>query len=122
VLVEDDDSVRVLVVRLLTYLGYRVFAFAGGEPALEWLSASPEEVHLLLTDVMMPGMNGRVLAERLLAARPAARVLFASGYTANVIVQHGVLKPGVEFIAKPFALNTLATRVRAVLDARVTAG
>jgi len=119
VVVEDDDSVRALVVRLLERLGYRVFAFPGGEPALAWLRERSEGVHLLLTDVMMPGMNGRVLAERVVAVRPETRVLFASGYTANVIVQHGVLKPGVEFIAKPFALTTLATRVRAVLDAPV---
>jgi two-component system cell cycle sensor histidine kinase/response regulator CckA len=71
---------------------------------------------LVITDVVMPRMNGQVLTQRLQQLRPSIRVLFTSGYTANVIVQHGVLKEGVEFLAKPYSLERLARRVREVLD------
>jgi two-component system, cell cycle sensor histidine kinase and response regulator CckA len=71
---------------------------------------------LLVTDVVMPGMNGQVLMERLLELRPSMKVLFTSGYTANVIVHHGVLREGIEFLAKPYSLDLLAQRVREVLD------
>ncbi|MES3034626.1 MAG: PAS domain S-box protein [Gemmatimonadota bacterium] len=118
VLVEDDDSVRSLLRRLLERQGYRVHCFAGGEPLLEWLDTPHEPIHLLLTDVIMPGMNGKMIAERVQARYPDVRVLYASGYTANVIVQHGVLKPGVEFLSKPFTLATLAQTVRTLLDQR----
>ncbi len=117
VVVEDDTSVRELIVRLLERQGYRVFAFGSGPDALAWVRGHADTVHLLITDVIMPGMNGRELAETVKSLRPAIRVLYASGYTANVIVHHGVLKPGVEFIAKPFAASALATRVRELLDA-----
>jgi PAS domain S-box-containing protein len=115
-LVEDDETVRALAARLLSRQGYRVFDFADGPSALDWLSTSHEPIDLLLTDVIMPAMNGKTLADAVLAARPGTRVLYASGYTSNVIVQHGVLKPGVEFLAKPFTIAALAERVRAVLD------
>jgi DNA-binding NtrC family response regulator len=116
-LVEDDDTVRALAARLLGRQGYRVVDFADGPSALNWLSTTPEPIALLLTDVIMPAMNGKTLADAVTAARPGTRVLYASGYTSNVIVQHGVLKPGVEFLAKPFTIAALAERVRAVLDA-----
>jgi CheY-like chemotaxis protein len=115
-LVEDDPTVRTLAVRLLTRLGYRVTDFAGGADALQWLRETEQPVHLLLTDVIMPEMNGKQLAEQVLAIRPGIRVLFVSGYTANVIVHHGVLKPGVDFLPKPFSISSLAKGVRAVLD------
>ncbi len=116
VLVEDDQAVRTLVVRLLERQGYRVFSFSSGAAVLDWMAEWTEPIHLLLTDVIMPGMNGRMLAERVRTLRPETRVLYASGYTANVIVQHGVLKPGVEFLAKPFTAAALATTVRELLD------
>ena len=116
VLVEDDSAVRQLIVRLLERQGYRVFSFAGGALVLEWLETWTAPIHLLLTDVIMPGMNGKMLAEHVRTVRPEIRVLYASGYTANVIVQHGVLKPGVEFLAKPFTAASLATTVRELLD------
>jgi two-component system, cell cycle sensor histidine kinase and response regulator CckA len=72
---------------------------------------------LLVTDVVMPGMNGRALAERVTSLIPAMRVLFVSGYTENVIVHHGVLKDDLEFLAKPYSVDQLARRVREVLDA-----
>ncbi len=114
--VEDDERVRLLTVRLLSRLGYRAIAVSSGEEALAWLDAHPEPIDLLLTDVIMPGMNGKVLADRVREARAGTRVLFTSGYTANVIVHHGVLKPGVEFLAKPFSGSSLAQKVREVLD------
>ncbi len=118
VLVEDDDSVRALLRRLLERQGYRVHCFPGGEPLLAWLDTPHEPIQLLLTDVIMPGMNGKMIAERVQSRYPDVRVLYASGYTANVIVQHGVLKPGVEFLSKPFTLATLAQTVRTLLDQR----
>ncbi len=116
VLVEDDATVRTLAVRLLTRLGYRVRDFGSGGDAMHWLHNSSEPVDLLLTDVIMPEMNGKQLAEQVMALRPDIRVLFVSGYTANVIVHHGVLKPGVDFLPKPFSISALANSVRAVLD------
>jgi len=116
VLVEDDTSVRTLAVRLLTRLGYRVTDFASGVDALRWLGETDQSVHLLLTDVIMPEMNGKQLADDVVELRPAIRLLFMSGYTANVIVHHGGLKPGVDFLPKPFSIASLANGVRAVLD------
>ncbi len=114
VLVEDDPRVRKVAHVALTRLGYDVHAFASGADALGGLAslASPE---LLITDVIMPGMNGRVLAERLAALVPAIRVLFVSGYTEHFIVDRGVLKKGIEFLAKPYSIEQLARRVRDVL-------
>ena len=114
--VEDDDDVRRLSRRLLESLGYQVHDHGTGAAALAWLAATDQPVDLLLTDVIMPGMNGRELADRAVALRPTLRVLYASGYTANVIVHHGVLAPGVEFLAKPYTRDVLATRLREVLD------
>ena len=75
-----------------------------------------DTVHLLITDVVMPGVNGRVLSENLRAIRPNLKVLFTSGYSGDVIVQHGVLDKGIEFLAKPYSLEQLAKRVREVLN------
>jgi two-component system, cell cycle sensor histidine kinase and response regulator CckA len=116
VLVEDDATVRALMVRLLERQGYQVVDFSRGALMLEWLRATSAPIHLLLTDVIMPGMNGKELAEQANVLRPGLRVLYASGYTANVIVHHGVLKPDIEFLAKPFTAVQLADKVRAALD------
>ncbi len=115
-LVEDDATVRTLATRLLSRQGYRVVDFPDGPAALAWLASTTEPIGLLLTDVIMPAMNGKALADAVATMRPGTRVLYASGYTSNVIVQHGVLKPGVEFLAKPFTIAALAERVRQVLD------
>ncbi len=114
--VEDDDLVRTLEVRLLESLGYKVLTTASGHEALELARSYEGPIHLLLTDVVMPRMNGRELARRLSEERPGLRVLYASGYTENVIAHRGVLDDGVAFIAKPFTHDTFAARVRAVLD------
>jgi PAS domain S-box-containing protein len=114
-LVEDADPLRTLAVRLLERQGYRVHAFRSGGDALAALAAIGA-LHLLLTDVVMPGMNGRVLAEQMGAACPGLKVLFTSGYTENVVVHHGVLKKGINFLPKPYTPEALAQRVRQVLD------
>ncbi|RRR74269.1 MAG: PAS domain-containing sensor histidine kinase [Candidatus Viridilinea halotolerans] len=115
VLVEDDEMVRTLANRLLSDQGYRVFAFRDGPAALRTIRAMNDPIDLLVTDVILPAMNGRVLAEELRQLRPNIKVLFTSGYTANVIVHHGILEAGIEFLPKPYALTTLAQRVREVL-------
>jgi PAS domain S-box-containing protein len=116
VLVEDEGHVRAIASRMLTRLGYTVHAFADGPSAIAAVAQLAEIPPLLVTDVVMPGMNGQVLMERLLELRPSMKVLFTSGYTANVIVHHGVLREGIEFLAKPYSLDLLAQRVREVLD------
>ena len=116
VLVEDEDHVRAIASRMLAHLGYAVYFFADGPSAIAAILQMAEVPALLITDVVMPGMNGQVLAERLLELRPSMKVLFTSGYTANVIVHHGVLREGIEFLAKPYSLDQLAQRVREVLD------
>jgi PAS domain S-box-containing protein len=115
-LVEDDDAVRALATTLLVQQCYRVHAFPGGSEALDAVSDMAEPIDLLITDVIMPGLNGRTLADRIKELRPAIKVLFTSGYTANVIAHHGVLKEGVEFLPKPYSIKALAQRVREVLD------
>ena len=115
-LVEDEDMVRDLAARLLRRQGYRVHAYRSGAEALVAAGDIREPIHLLITDVVMPGVNGRVLADNLLLLRPNTKVLFTSGYTGDVIVHHGILEQGVQFMAKPYSLEQLAERVREVLD------
>jgi PAS domain S-box-containing protein len=114
--VEDNEMMRNMVRRILEKLGYAVFTAANGQEALERLAAHTEPLHLLLTDVIMPDMNGKVLFGRLQEEYPELRVLFMSGYTANVIAHHGVLEEGIHFIQKPFAARALAEKIRRVLD------
>jgi DNA-binding NtrC family response regulator len=101
---------------MLRRQGYTVHAFADGPSAIAAVKSISDTLDLVITDVVMPRMNGKVLTERLLELRPSLRVLFTSGYTSNVIVHHGVLNEGVEFLAKPYSLERLAQRVREVLD------
>jgi CheY-like chemotaxis protein len=116
-LVEDHELVRGFAVRLLRRKGYRVHPFANGQEALQGLAALPARPDLLITDVVMPGIDGKALAESVRAACPGVRVLFTSGFTANVIVHHGVLERGVEFLPKPYSAEELLRRVREVLEA-----
>ncbi len=114
--VEDESGVRGLTVRALAAAGYRVIEAAGGREALERAAATAGAIHLLLTDVVMPDMSGPRLAEALRTVRPDVRVLYTSGYTENTIVHHGVLDPGVDFLAKPFTPSALEDKVRQVLE------
>lgn len=116
-LVEDDVILRTLAERVLVAMEYTVLTAADGQEALRLAGQHPGPIHLLVTDVIMPGMSGRELAERLVAARPQLKVLYMSGYTDNTIMQHGVLDPEVAFLHKPFSPSTLAGKVREVLDA-----
>jgi len=114
--VEDEAPVRALVDRVLAEAGYRVLLAGGGQAALDLAAGHDGPIDLLLTDVVMPGLSGRQVADALAAARPGLRVLYASGYTQNTIVHHGVLDPEVRFLAKPFTPSALLERIRAVLD------
>ena len=115
--VEDQDDVRDLARELLELSGYTVLEARHGVEALELAGRHAGPIHLLLTDVIMPQMGGRQLAERLTAARPELRVLYVSGYTDDAIGQQGVLDPGFAFLPKPFRPEALAQKVREVLDA-----
>lgn len=115
--VEDEIEVRKLVAEILKGQGYRVIEASDGEEAIKVAQKnSGNKIHLLLTDVVMPGMSGRELAEMLAPQHPGLRILYMSGYTDNAIVNHGVLDEGVNYIQKPFTLDALARKVREVLD------
>jgi PAS domain S-box-containing protein len=116
-LVEDEPPVREVMTEQLQSLGYRVIACPSGESALATAQAHDGRIDLLVTDLVMPGMNGRELARRLEAARTELKVVFTSGYGEDVIARHGVLEPGVSFLEKPYTLQTLAQRLREALDA-----
>ena len=115
-LVEDEEMVRQLVARVLRDLGYEVFETSSGDEALSLSDSLDRSIDLLVTDVVMPGMSGRELAEILIVKRPATRVLFMSGYTDEAIVHHGVLDGEAEFIGKPFTPQELAHKIRGVLE------
>jgi CheY-like chemotaxis protein len=115
-LVEDEPSVRELILDMLKDEGYTVLEANNSAEALRLSEQFTDPIHLLLTDVIMPGWNGRQLAERLLQQRPHLKVLYLSGYTDNAIVHHGVLDSGVAFLHKPFTPQDLARKVREVLD------
>lgn len=115
-LVEDNDQVRELTLAILRHQGYTVITAENGRDALTVLDRHEGPVHLLLTDVVMPGMNARELFARAAEKHPGLKVLFMSGYTDNVIAHRGVLDEGVAFIQKPFSVNALAAKVREVLE------
>jgi two-component system cell cycle sensor histidine kinase/response regulator CckA len=116
-LVEDARRVREVVREILEMNGYEVLEARQGEQAIEISAQHSGPIHLLVTDVVMPEMSGRELAQRLTLLRPDMRVLYMSGYTDDAIVRHGVLDAGMAFIAKPFTPDGLASKVRQVLDA-----
>jgi PAS domain S-box-containing protein len=116
-LVEDEGAVRTIVSKILQNKGYTVLEAHHGPEALEICQVHEGPIHLMVTDVVMPHMSGRELAERLTILRPELRVLFMSGYPDNAIVHHGVLGAGTAFLQKPFTLNALEGKVRELLDA-----
>ncbi len=120
--VEDDAAVRGFTARSLSAAGYRVLVAAAPEPAIELARQTAGPLHLLVTDVVMPGMGGRDLAERLLRERPSLRVLFVSGYARDAVAPHGELDEGVHFLAKPFTATELRGRVRDLLDGHARPG
>jgi signal transduction histidine kinase/ActR/RegA family two-component response regulator len=115
-LVEDDEAILDLGKMILENLGYTVFAAQTPVDAIRLAEGHPVDIQLLITDVVMPEMNGRELAERLSAIRPNLKCLYMSGYTADVIAHRGILDEGLNFIQKPFGSDDLAARVRQVLD------
>jgi PAS domain S-box-containing protein len=119
-LVEDEANLRYLARQYLEKQGYRVIEAADGAVAMQIAVAHEGIIHLLLTDVIMPGMNGRELAQRISELRPNVKVLYMSGYTENVIGQDGTLDAGVRLLQKPFNLRDLKSKVREVLDATPT--
>lgn len=119
--VEDQDAVRAYTCAVLKDCGYRILEATSGEAALQVASGFPGEIQLLVADVVLPGMNGKVLAEHLKRARPQLRVIFVSGYTGDVISERGVLEDGASFVQKPFSPAALATKVRHVLDLALNA-
>src|SRR5581483_9412663 len=116
-LAEDEPELRALVAEHLEARGYTVLAAATPEEALGLARAHAGPIHLLLTDVVMPGLSGRALSEQFRAERPEARVLYMSGYTDEIIGHHGLLEAGTALLQKPFTGNALALKVREVLDA-----
>jgi CheY-like chemotaxis protein len=114
--VEDDEGVRRTTVASIQEIGYSVIEAGTAAEALRVLD-SGAEVALLFTDVVMPEINGRKLADEALARRPSLKVLFTTGYTKNAIVHNGLLDPGVDLIAKPFSIEQLGSKIKAILDA-----
>jgi CheY-like chemotaxis protein len=117
-LVEDDEDVRIYLTDALRELGFTVTSASNAKDALRVLQNDGEKVDLLLTDVVMPGMNGRELAEAAQLLRPNIKVLYMTGYSRNAIFHHGRLDAGVDLIQKPVTGELLAAKVRAVLDRR----
>ena len=115
-LVEDDEVVRDFLCNTLARLGYQVLDASDGVAALDLLKERETAIHLLVTDVIMPKMSGKELAQRLSADRQHLKVLYISGYTDNIIAHHGALDPGVDFLQKPVTIKALAQKVRDVLD------
>jgi CheY-like chemotaxis protein len=114
--VEDESVVRSLASRVLEAAGYRIYQAPNGAAALDFLTAHPDEVDLVLTDIVMPRMSGRELAERIRERQPGLPIVFMSGYSGDEMVQRGLLLEGIPLIKKPFAPDVLETAVRSRLD------
>jgi two-component system, cell cycle sensor histidine kinase and response regulator CckA len=116
IVAEDEASVRSLVARVLRDRGYTVLEASNGQEALDVAQTHAGEILLLITDIIMPGMNGKDLSARLQVIRPAIKTLYVSGYTENAIIHHGILDSEVDFLQKPFTTKNLVRKVREVLD------
>lgn len=115
-LVEDDKVLRTISKRMLVRLGYRVVSAENGEEALELVRKAAAPADLLLTDVVLPGMGGQVVASHVRAAWPKVKILFASGYSSEVLERHQLLKSDTYLLRKPFTITELARKVRESLD------
>ena len=115
-LVDDDPGIRSLVIATLRPLGYSIVEAGSGKEALQVAANETGPIDLLLTDVIMPGISGLLLAERLAPSRPDMQVVYMSGYTDNAVADKGILLPGIHFINKPLVPTALARRLRAILD------
>lgn len=115
ILAEDDPEIRAIAEESLSRLGYRILACADGNSALD-ASIAAGNIDILVTDLIMPGMNGKELAKKMVGRHSNLKVLYTSGYTADIIGRHGMLEPGVDFLPKPYVPNELARRVRECLD------
>ena len=115
-LVEDEEMVRCLTRRILESKGYTVLEAEHGEDALQMVRGVTRPIHLLISDVVMPELGGRQLADRLLIEHPEMKVLYLSGYTDDAVIRHGILQEKVNFLQKPFLSLALARKVREVLD------
>jgi PAS domain S-box-containing protein len=116
-IVEDDDALRNITKKMLQKYGYKILEAKNGEKALNIGETHEGPIHLLLTDMVMPGMSGSELSEKMQSIRPETRVIYMSGYTDNAIVRHGILRRDINFIEKPFSPESLGKKVRQVLDA-----
>jgi len=115
-IVEDEPDLRELTRIFLEGYGYTVLEASSAEEALQVAEKFSEPINLLLTDVIMPGMSGRQLAEKVLGQRPQTKIVYMTGYTDDMVVQHKVLEPGVKLLQKPFGKVALAQKVRSTLD------
>ena len=113
---EDEPDLRELTRIFLQDYGYNVIHAGSAEQAIETAQVFTGPIHLLLTDVIMPGMSGRQLAEQILSKRPQTKIVYMTGYTDDMVVQHKVLEPGVQMLQKPFTRSDLAQKVRSALD------
>lgn len=114
--VDDEKAIRDMLQEHLSLSGYKVLTAANGPEALRLSQEHQGTIHLLLTDVLMPGMNGSTLAARMASTRPETKVLYISGYTPNVGVHHSVPNPGTAFLPKPFTQEVLLSTIRIVLE------
>jgi two-component system cell cycle sensor histidine kinase/response regulator CckA len=117
-LVEDDESLRELIREILQANGYEVLEAEDPMKAIETVERHQGPIHLLLTDILMPGMNGPVLAQRVRDRRPDVRVLYMSGHTEDSVAQSGLVEPGALLISKPFTQESLARKLREALGPR----
>jgi len=115
--VEDDSALRIVTCRLLARMGYTVIHAEDADAARNVATAAAAPIHLLLSDIVIPGTNGPELAKELAQTHPDLKVLLMSGYAGDAAFRHGLLEEGVAFLPKPFTAETLAQKVRAVLDA-----
>jgi PAS domain S-box-containing protein len=115
--VEDDEMIRSLIRDILESTGYRVLVADDPDSGMKLIGEQQDDIHLLLTDLVLPGMSGRELVDRVSKVKPEMRVLFMSGYSDEAVARHGILEPGLAFLQKPFSRDVLVRKVREVLDA-----